>query len=147
LAQFRRAAAAVIVDLGRRDLFVPLAGFPVAYVLAQAASDDAIDGVERGLVDFVMPAPMPPGTMMAAFDAEQRVTVVVPCLGRYEHTPPRIELLLKGGEVRPGTPQKEDDYDIRVSAGDPGSRRSMACWVVEFEAVAPGPMLALITPT
>jgi hypothetical protein len=146
LAHFRRAAAAVVVDLDSRDLFIPLPGFPVTYVLAQAASDAAIDGVERGLVDFVMPAPMPPGAMMEALDAEKRVTVVVPCLGPYEHTPPRIELLLQGGEVRRWDTLEQEEYDVRASAGDPGSRRSMMCWVAYFEPVEPSQMLAIIAP-
>lgn len=145
LAGFRQAAAAVGVALDSEALFMPLSGFPVTGVLAQAAAADAVEGVQRGVVDFVMPAPVPLGTTVVALEVEQTVTVVVPCEGPYAQNAPRIELLLKGGEVRTLAPQRERRR-VRQTPGDPGSRRRMECWVTHFGDVPPGPMLTLIAP-
>lgn len=143
LAHLRQARAAIVVNFQEgEDLLSSLPGFPVKEVLAMAAADEAIEIEEPGLVDFDT-ASVPPGTMVDAF--EETITVVVPCVDPYDLEPPRIELLLEGGEVCSADPKKEQ-REVREKAGDPESLQEKPCWVARFECVPQGPILVMVGP-
>lgn len=138
-----QAAAAVIVDLRRENLFTPLPPYEVREILAQAAADGAIESVERGEIDFVPTKHIPPGTMVEASDTEKTIMVVVPCLDPFDKEPPGVELLLEGEKAR-STDLKKQPRHIRVKAGDPGSLQKTLCWVAYFAHVPLGRMIITV---
>jgi hypothetical protein len=141
----RQAAAAVVINFERPNLFTPLPGYDVTLIPALAAGDASIEAMEYGEIDFLPTERLPPGATIEALEAEKTITVVIPCEKEFEHNPPRVELLLEKGQVLTTNPEQKPRF-IRERAGDPGTLQEKTCWVAHFNDVPLQSLLVIVTP-